>query len=58
MADIQYIFNSKLAAYLIWHGCKLLRLNDNLDDPNKKVFIFSNTDRLIQLMKTYKYIKG
>ena len=50
-----YIFSQKLAGYLMMHGFKLLRINHNLDDDTKNVFVFKNTKMIKDAMNKYKY---
>lgn len=49
-----YIFSQKLAGYLMIRGFKLLRVNHNLDDNSKNVFIFFDTPEIKKAMYDYK----
>lgn len=53
----KYIFNPKLAAYLMWNGCKLIRLNHHLDDSHKMVFVFKDSEKVANLMVEYNKLK-
>lgn len=49
----KYIFSLKLAGYLMLNGQRIVRINHNLNVPNKDVYVFINTPELSQLMSKY-----
>ena len=49
-----YIFSQKLAGHLMMCGFKLLRINHNLDDTTKNVFVFRNTLKINKEISNYK----
>ena len=49
----KYIFSLKLAGYLMMHGQRIIRINHNLNIPNKDVYVFVDTPELRQLMSEY-----
>lgn len=49
----KYIFSLKLAGYCMMHGQRIIRINHNLNVPNKDVYIFVDTPELRQLMSEY-----
>lgn len=49
----KYIFSLKLAGYCMMHGQRIIRINHNLNVPNKDVYVFVNTPELCRLMSEY-----
>ena len=49
----KYIFSLKLAGYCMIHGQRIIRINHNLNVPNKDVYVFVDTPELRQLMSEY-----
>ena len=49
----KYIFSLKLAGYCMMHGQRIIRINHNLNIPNKDVYVFIDTPELRQLMSEY-----
>jgi hypothetical protein len=49
----KYIFSLKLAGYCMMHGQRIIRINHNLNVPNKDVYVFVDTPELCQLMSEY-----
>ena len=49
----KYIFSLKLAGYCMIHGQRIIRINHNLNVPNKDVYVFIDTPELRQLMSEY-----
>lgn len=49
----KYIFSLKLAGYCMMHGQRIIRINHNLNIPNKDVYVFVDTPELRQLMSEY-----
>lgn len=49
----KYIFSLKLAGYCMMHGQRIIRINHNLNVPDKDVYVFVDTPELCQLMSEY-----
>lgn len=49
----KYIFSLKLAGYCMMHGQRIIRINHNLNVPNKDVYVFIDTPELCKLMSEY-----
>ena len=49
----KYIFSLKLAGYCMMHGQRIIRINHNLNVPNKDVYVFIDTPELRHLMSEY-----
>lgn len=49
----KYIFSLKLAGYCMMHGQRIIRINHNLNVPNKDVYVFVDTPELRKLMSEY-----
>ena len=49
----KYIFSLKLAGFLMMNGHRIVRINHNLNVPNKDVYVFIDTPELCQLMSEY-----
>lgn len=49
----KYIFSLKLAGFLMIHGQRIIRINHNLNVPNKDVYVFVDTPELCKLMSEY-----
>ena len=49
----KYIFSLKLAGYCMMNGQRIIRINHNLNVPNKDVYVFVDTLELRQLMSEY-----
>jgi hypothetical protein len=50
----RYIFSQRLAGYLMQKGFILLRLNKNLDDPTKNVFLFKDSKEIESAIQEYQ----
>ena len=49
----KYIFSLKLAGFLMINGQRIIRINHNLNVPNKDVYVFVDTPELCRLMGEY-----
>ena len=49
----KYIFSLKLAGFLMQNGQRIIRINHNLNVPDKDVYVFNDTPELCQLMSEY-----
>lgn len=49
----KYIFSLKLAGYCMMNGQRIIRINHNLNVPNKDVYVFIDTPELCKLMSEY-----
>lgn len=49
----KYIFSLKLAGYLMMRGHRIMRINHNLNIPNKDVYVFIDTQKLEKDMWEY-----
>ena len=49
----KYIFSLKLAGYLMMNGQRIVRINHNLNVPDKDVYVFVDTLELCSLMSEY-----
>lgn len=49
----KYIFSLKLAGYLMMNGHRIIRINHNLNIPNKDVYVFNDTPELCRAMSDY-----
>lgn len=49
----KYIFSLKLAGFLMQNGQRIIRINHNLNVPDKDVYVFVDTPELRQLMSEY-----
>lgn len=49
----KYIFSLRLAGHLMKNGCRILRINHNLNVQNKDVYVFEDTEELRKLMGEY-----
>lgn len=49
----KYIFSLKLAGFLMQNGQRIIRINHNLNVPDKDVYVFIDTPELCQLMSEY-----
>ena len=52
----KYIFSLKLAGFLMMNKQRIVRINHNLDVPNKDVYVFIDTPELNRLMGEYSKI--
>lgn len=57
MENFKYIFSLKLAGYLMMNGCRIIRINHNLQIPNKDVYVFKNSKQLENYMEQYNSLK-
>ena len=53
---MKQIFSQKCAGYLMLNGVRLVRLETNLKDPRKHIFIFHDDERTRVLLDTYSKI--
>lgn len=58
MNGIKQIFSQKMAGYLMVSGFCLLRLDVNLKDPKKHIFVFKETPELLKCMNKYTEAKN
>ena len=49
----KYIFSLRLAGYLMMKGHRIIRINHNLNIPNKDVYVFIDTPELCRDMSEY-----
>lgn len=49
----KYIFSLKLAGFLMMNNQRIIRINHNLNVPNKDVYVFIDTPELCRLMSEY-----
>ena len=49
----KYIFSLRLAGYLMMQGHRIIRINHNLNIPNKDVYVFIDTPELCKDMGEY-----
>ena len=49
----KYIFSLKLAGYLMMNSQRIIRINHNLNVPDKDVYVFIDTPELCRLMSEY-----
>ena len=54
MMKDRYVFSQRLAGYLMQKGFVLLRMNTNLDDNYKHVFLFKNSPAISLAISQYK----
>ena len=50
----KYIYNMRLAGYLMINGIRIIRIEKNIGRPWRNVFVFEDTDKLKQLIEIYK----
>ena len=50
----RYIFKQRLAGYLMQRGFVLLRMNTNLDDNYKHVFLFKDSPAISKAIAEYE----
>ena len=51
----KYIFSLKLAGFLMMNGQRIIRINHNLNIPDKDVYVFVDTPELCWLMSEYSH---
>ncbi|MED4016976.1 DUF5659 domain-containing protein [Sutcliffiella cohnii] len=52
--DKNYIvFSMRLAGYLMLNGCRLMKIKPSKDNPDKKVYIFPNTQEVMDHVEQY-----
>lgn len=54
----KYIFSLKMAGYLMMNGYRIIRINHNLNVPNKDVYVFKETPELCKTMSEYEKYKN
>ena len=54
----KYIFSLRLAGYLMMNGFRILRINHNLNTPNKDVYVFGDSPELGEMMEKYSKDKN
>ena len=54
MMKYRYVFSQRLAGYLMQKGFVLLRMNINLDDNYKHVFLFNDSPTISLAISEYK----
>jgi len=47
------VFTQRLAGYLMFHGCRLIKLKRNKKDPKKYVYFFPDNKRIKELIDHY-----
>lgn len=50
---MKQIFSQKCAGFLMLHGFRLVRLEVNLKNPRKHVFIFHESPELLKTLEIY-----
>lgn len=48
------IYSKKLAGYLLFNYCTLVKVVPNIQDRTRKVYLFKNNDRLLELIASFK----
>jgi hypothetical protein len=48
------IYSKKLAGYLLFNYCTLVKVVPNIQDRTRKVYLFKNNDRLLELIDSFK----
>lgn len=54
---MKHIFSQKLAGYLMYRGFVLLKMSEDLKNPNKHVFIFKDSDEIRKAIDDYSNLK-
>ena len=52
-----YVFNMRLAGFLMINKCKLYRIEHNLQDNRRDVYVFKNTPQLQHIIDFYNTYK-
>lgn len=48
------VFSQKMAGYLMFNGCRLLKLKQDVNEPNKFVYFFPYNDYVLNQANDYK----
>jgi hypothetical protein len=48
------VFSQKLAGYLMFNGCRLLKIKHDKETPTKFVYFFPNTEQVVGIVQKYK----
>ena len=48
------IYSKKLAGYLLFNYCTLVKVVPNIQDRTRKVYLFKNTEKLLELIESFK----
>lgn len=55
MEEKDYIvFSQKMAGYLMYNGCRLLKIKPDTNNPTKFVYFFPNKDHVLKHVEEYK----
>ena len=54
---MKHIFSQKLAGYLMYRGFVLLKMSEDLKNPNKHVFIFNESKEIRDAIDDYAKLK-
>lgn len=49
----RYVFSQRLAGFLMQKGFVLIRMNRNLDDRSKNVFLFKDSEEIESAIQDY-----
>lgn len=55
---MKQIFSQKCAGYLMLNGARLVRLETNLKEPRKHIFIFHDDEKTKSLLDAYSKISS
>jgi hypothetical protein len=47
------VFSQRMAGFLMFHGCKLLKIKNDYRTPAKFVYYFPNTDYVMSQVDNY-----
>lgn len=47
------IYSLKLAGYLMYHGCRLIRTEPDIENPRLNNFVFYDDDKVAKYMKQF-----
>lgn len=54
MSTIKFVKTQKLAGYLMLNGFKFLRVDDDRNNPDYKIYIFRNENGIEEAIDSYK----
>lgn len=49
------IYSLKLAGYLMYHGCRLIRTEPDIENPRLNNFVFYDDEKVDKYMKQFYY---
>lgn len=58
MPNTKVVFSKELANILVDKGFKIIKTDINLKDPKFKVFVFENSEGLLEEIEAYRKSKG